>query len=87
MDPVAEENKKAAALLHSVVIGHPLTDGNKRLGWTCAVTFLRLNGEELFYRDVHAAHRLVVCVAAGELHEVPDIASRLRALTSGGGSP
>ena len=30
---------KAAALLHSIVLGHPLVDGNKRLGWLATTTF------------------------------------------------
>lgn len=27
---------KAAALMHSIICGHPLVDGNKRLGWAAA---------------------------------------------------
>ncbi|MDH2426830.1 Fic family protein [Sphaerisporangium sp. TRM90804] len=32
--------EKAAALMRSILIKHPLVDGNKRLGWAVAVAFL-----------------------------------------------
>ena len=35
---------KAAALLFSICQNHALIDGNKRLAWAAAVTFLALNG-------------------------------------------
>ncbi|NUW36756.1 Fic family protein [Nonomuraea sp. SMC257] len=31
--------RKAAAVMQSILIGHPLVDGNKRLAWTVAVAF------------------------------------------------
>jgi death-on-curing protein len=71
---------KAAALMHSMVMGHPLLDGNKRLGWVAAVIFLELNGEELAYTDTQTAYELVIAVATGELEDVPEIARRLREL-------
>jgi death-on-curing protein len=71
---------KAAALLQSIVIGHPLVDGNKRLGWVCAVTFLRLNGENLSYADLHAAHEFVLDVAKGDLVDIPDLVAQMRSL-------
>ncbi len=67
---------KAAALLHSLVTGHPLVDGNKRLGWVALRLFYRLNGS-----DVHpapdAAFDLIVAIAEGSLHDVTAIADRL----------
>jgi death on curing protein len=71
---------KAAALLQSLVIGHPLMDGNERLGWVCAVIFLRLNGESLHYTDTRAAYELVIAVATGELIDIPDMAALMRKL-------
>jgi death-on-curing protein len=71
---------KAAALLQSLIIGHPLVDGNKRLGWASAVIFLELNGHTLSGSDVDAAEALVVAVTTGELDDVPDIAKKLREL-------
>ncbi|MBT2233927.1 type II toxin-antitoxin system death-on-curing family toxin [Nonomuraea sp. NEAU-A123] len=72
---------KAAALMQSLIIGHPLIDGNKRLGWTAAVVFLELNGETLDATDTDAAEALVISVTTGELDEIPEIAKRLHDLT------
>lgn len=70
---------KAAALLQSLVIGHPLADGNKRLAWVSAAFFLHLNGETLGYNE-DAAYELVIAAATGELVEIPDIEECLRRL-------
>lgn len=71
---------KAAALLQALVIGHPLIDGNKRLGWVAAVAFCRLNDVELSPTDIGAAEDLVVAVAGGELSDYIEIARRLQHL-------
>jgi death-on-curing protein len=71
-------DSKAAALLHAIVAGHPLVDGNKRLGWVATRLFYRMNDADLG-ADPDAAYDLVVAVAAGELPDVPDIAARLAA--------
>ncbi|MFL1381396.1 type II toxin-antitoxin system death-on-curing family toxin [Nocardiopsis protaetiae] len=71
---------KATALLRSVLIGHPLSDGNKRLAWTSAKAFLRLNGVDWGPVDQDAAYDLVIAVTTGELVEVAEIAGRLRNL-------
>ncbi|HEY3504822.1 MAG TPA: type II toxin-antitoxin system death-on-curing family toxin [Actinocatenispora sp.] len=68
--------EKAAALLHSIVSGHPFVDGNMRMGWAACVVFLELNGEELHHTE-DDAFELVMAVAAGELADVPKIAERL----------
>lgn len=67
--------EKAAALLHSVVRGHALVDGNKRLGWLATAVFLDLNGHPPDLSD-DEAFELVVSVAEGTL-DVDDIAGRL----------
>ncbi|GAA3168328.1 type II toxin-antitoxin system death-on-curing family toxin [Nonomuraea roseoviolacea] len=72
--------EKAAALMQSILIGHPLVDGNKRLAWTAAVAFLEDNGEILEYQDVDEAERLVIAVTTGELEDIPELAGRLRRL-------
>ncbi len=36
--------EKAAALLESLVMNHPLLDGNKRVAWECLDLTLELNG-------------------------------------------
>jgi death on curing protein len=73
---------KAAALGHSLIRNHPLLDGNKRCGWVAMRTFLELNGEPPLRADVERAERFVLDIAAGNLDEVGDITTRLRALAS-----
>jgi death-on-curing protein len=58
--------KKAAALLHSIVRNHALVDGNKRLGWAAMRAFLLLNGCDVSL-TVDAAEALVVGAADGSL--------------------
>jgi death-on-curing protein len=67
---------KAAALLDAIVSGHPLVDGNKRLGWVATRLFYRMNGADL-RADPDEAYALVVSVASGEIRDVPAIAGRL----------
>jgi death-on-curing protein len=59
-------DRKAAALLESLVRNHPLLDGNKRTGWTLMVAFLWLNG---WKHDFSAddGFDLVVGVAEGRI--------------------
>ena len=66
---------KAGALLESVVCGHPLVDGNKRLGWLALVVFYGLNDVDLDVPD-DEAYDLVVGVAAGE-HDRHGVAQAL----------
>jgi death on curing protein len=69
---------KSAALLHSIVTGHALVDGNKRLGWVSVRLFYRLNEADL-RAPTDDAFDLVASIADGSLRDVPEIASRLRA--------
>lgn len=71
---------KAAALLFSVCQNHALLDGNKRLAWAAAITFLALNGTPIPDIDVDAAEAFMLDVAKGELTEVRQIEARLLAL-------
>ncbi|MBT2466463.1 type II toxin-antitoxin system death-on-curing family toxin [Streptomyces sp. ISL-66] len=70
---------KAAALLQSLAINHPFFDGNKRTAWLSCVTFLAMNGVDL-WPDIDAAERLVIAVATGEADDVKVIAQGLRDL-------
>ncbi|MEU9200528.1 type II toxin-antitoxin system death-on-curing family toxin [Streptomyces sp. NPDC048332] len=70
---------KAAALLQSLAINHPLFDGNKRTAWLSCVTFLAMNGVDLL-PDIDAAERLVIAVATGDMDEVKAISQGLREL-------
>ncbi|WLQ34080.1 type II toxin-antitoxin system death-on-curing family toxin [Streptomyces castrisilvae] len=72
---------KAAALLQSLAINHPLFDGNKRTAWLSCVTFLAMNGVGL-RPDIDAAERLIIAVATGETDEVKVISQGLCDLTA-----
>lgn len=67
---------KAAALLHAIVTGHALIDGNKRLGWVGVRLFYRMNGHDL-RMPVDDAFSLVASIADGSLRDVSDIAGML----------
>lgn len=71
---------KAAALLDSIVNGHALIDGDKRLGWAACAVFLETNGSPC--DDAVADHvvALVEEVAGPGRPDVPELASSLRAL-------
>jgi len=69
-------DQKAAALLQSIVAGHPLVDGNKRLGWVAVRLFYRMNGLDVRPPPDHA-YDLIVAVASGELRRIPAIAETL----------
>ncbi len=58
----------AAAYACGVVKNHPFIDGNKRTGFTIAVTFLELNGERFGASEVDATIQ-TLALAAGELDE------------------
>jgi death-on-curing protein len=75
-DAYPDLHAKAAALLHSIVTGHALIDGNKRLGWVSVRLFYRLNGRDLRV-PIDDAFDLVTSIADGSLRDVPDIAERL----------
>ena len=68
---------KAAALLHSLARNHALVDGNKRLALAATIAFLGVNGRRLTLTNDEAYH-LVMEVAAGQRHEVAELADTLR---------
>lgn len=72
--------EKAAALLQSLAVNHPLFDGNKRMASLSCFTFLAMNGVQL-RPDIDAAEALVIGVATGDIDEVKVIAEGLRALS------
>ena len=74
---------KAAALLHSIVAGHPLVDGNKRLGWVAVRLFYQMNGSDI-HPPADEAFDLVMAVAGG-LRDVPAIATTLGGWRQGEG--
>lgn len=80
-DAYPDLDAKAAALLHSLVTGHALIDGNKRLGWVAVRLFYRLNDRDL-RAPIDDAFDLVTAIADGSLRDVASIAARLRAWSS-----
>ena len=80
-DAYPDLDAKAAALLHSIVTGHALIDGNKRLGWVAVRLFYRLNDRDL-RAPIDAAFDLVAAIADGSLRDVPAIAASLAAWSS-----
>ena len=67
-------HQKAAALLHSLARNHALVDGNKRLALGATIAFYGMNGIRLTLSN-NQAYELVIDVAAGNLDDVPTIAS------------
>jgi death-on-curing protein len=80
-DAYPDLDRKAAALLHSIVTSHPLVDGNKRLGWVAVRLFYRMNDTDLRAPE-DDAYDLVVDVAGGDVRDVDVIAARLAAWRS-----
>lgn len=62
-DAYPELDLKAGALLESIVVNHPLVDGNKRLGWLAVVVFYGLNDIDLQAPD-DDAYELVIAIAS-----------------------
>jgi len=55
----ANAAEEAAALMESLAINHPFFDGDKRVAFAAAHTFLLLNGCDLEV-DPHAAYRFMM---------------------------
>lgn len=75
-DAYPDLDTKAAALLHSIVTGHALLDGNKRLGWVSVRLFYRVNDRDL-RMAADEAFELVASIADGSLRDVSAIAGEL----------
>lgn len=69
--------EQAAALTHSLVMNHPLVDGNKRLALGALIAMLGINGHRLDMTN-DEAYWLIMAIASGEIREVTDIAARIR---------
>jgi death-on-curing protein len=55
----ADLAEMAAALFESLIMNHPLVDGNKRVAFFATDVFLRLNGYKLQV-DANKAHRFLI---------------------------
>ena len=70
--------RKAAALVHSLIRNHALVDGNKRLGLGALIVFLGVNGHRLRWTN-DEAYDFIVSIADGRLDDVDAIAELLQA--------
>ena len=58
--------EEAAALLESLVNNHPFVDGNKRVGFAAAHTFLLMNGFDLNVTSKAASDFIIKTIADGK---------------------
>jgi death-on-curing protein len=58
----------AASLAFGLIKNHPFLDGNKRVAFTAAVTFLHVNGRRIQAAEVDATVR-TLALAAGDMTE------------------
>jgi death-on-curing protein len=77
VDAYPDHLSKAAALLQLLARNRALVDGNKRIAWAAAWTFLYINGVELGEFDVDDAGEFVNAVATDAMMSVDFIASKL----------
>jgi death on curing protein len=59
-------SEEAAALLESLVNNHPFIDGNKRVGFAAAHTFLLINGFDLDVSPKSAFDFMMKAIAEGK---------------------
>lgn len=70
--------QKAAVYAHHIITGHLFSDGNKRVGLTCALTFLVLNGCSL-QRDIEdSIIELGFKIADGTITDLEIIADHIQ---------
>ncbi len=62
-DSIAEE---AAALLESLLMGHPFVDGNKRVAFAACDVFLRINGQRLQAEPMWLFQRMMAWIDCRE---------------------
>lgn len=67
-EPAADRARFAADYAFGIARNHPFRDGNKRLAFLAAVTFLGLNGLDLVTTDEDVVEAMVA-LAAGDLSE------------------
>jgi death-on-curing protein len=70
--------QKAAVYAHHIITGHLFSDGNKRVGLTCALAFLVLNGCSL-HRDIEdSIIELGFNIADGTITDIKTIADHIQ---------
>lgn len=70
--------QKAAVYAHHIITGHLFSDGNKRIGLTCTLAFLVLNGCSL-HRDIEdSIIELGFNIADGTITDLETIADHIQ---------
>ena len=70
--------KKAAAYAYHIIAGHTFVDGNKRIGITCALQFLKLNGCSLRLGIDDSIVELGLGIANRTINDIEVIADHLQ---------
>ena len=70
--------QKAAVYAHHIITGHIFLDGNKRIGLTCALRFLELNGYSRLSNIDDSIIELGFKIADGTITEIEGIADRIQ---------
>ena len=70
--------QKAAVYAHHIITGHLFSDGNKRVGLTCALAFLVLNGCSLHRNIEDSIIELGFKIADGTVTDFEIIASHIQ---------
>ncbi len=70
--------QKAAVYAHHIITGHIFLDGNKRVGLTCALRFLELNGYSRRLNIDDSIIDLGFKIADGTVTDIEVIADRMQ---------
>lgn len=70
--------QKAAVYAHHIITGHIFFDGNKRIGLTCAIRFLELNGYSRHFDIDDSIIDLGLKIADGTITDIEVIADRIQ---------
>ncbi len=70
--------QKAAVYAHHIITGHIFLDGNKRIGLTCALRFLELNGYSRRLDIDDSIIDLGFKIADGTITDIDVIADRIQ---------
>ena len=70
--------QKAAVYAHHIITGHIFFDGNKRIGLTCALRFLELNGYSRRLNIEDSIIDLGFKIADGTMTNIDVIAARIQ---------
>ena len=70
--------QKAAVYAHHIITGHIFFDGNKRIGLTCALRFLELNGYSRLSNIEDSIIELGFKIADGTITDIDVIAEHIQ---------